>query len=343
MEPTTDAKDPAAPSPAVVPDATVVSSATPTEGAKPDDQSWDSFEPTVTLPAPPAAKTEEPVASPAQPVKEVVTPPAPAIEGKKEGEPTPSDDSKLPFHQHPRWQEVIKERDSLKQATEALKPFIDQQKNLDSYLRTNRITPDQFSEALQFLALQNSNPAEAYNKYVKPLNERLGKYEGQVIPPDLQEKVDRGVLTAEDAAAWSKQRANAEFTQQRLQQDAVSQEEQAQATALDDWVSQKRKSDPDYEVKREEIEDRHLKLVSLEWQKQGIGQPGRPTRLSASALTQLADQAYADINGRYTKRTPPPKLTTTHLSPTSSPSVSKAIPANWDDAVEDLITSYAGT
>ena len=309
------------------------------EGAKTPEQSWEEFTPTLPEPsAPPAAKTEEPVVSPAESAKEPV---APAPEGKKEE--TPPDDSKLPFHQHPRWQEVIKERDTLKQATEAIKPFVEQQKNLDNYLRSNHISSEQFSEALQFLALRNSNPAEAYNKYVKPLATELGKYEGQVIPQDLQEKVDRGVLTAEDARDWAKQRATAEFTQQRSQQDTQRREEEAQAIALDDWVNQKRKSDADYESKSRTVNAYHIQLVSAEYARQEIGKPGRPTRLPVSTLLNLADEAYKLANADIARWTPAPRPTTTHLSPTTSPPVSKTIPANWDDAVEDLITQYAGT
>lgn len=333
MEPTLDAKDPVVSSPTVVPDAPPVASSPTDPGAKPA-ATWDSFEPTTEQPsAPPADKGLEPVA----PAPPVATPVAatPPIEPKDEpATPTPPDDTKLPFHEHPRWKEVLKERDDLKQASEAIRPFIDQQKNLDNYLRSNAITETQFGEALSFLALRNSNPAEAYAKFVKPMVEEFATYEGSKLPQDLQEKVDRGTLTADDAKDWARQRATTQFNQQRTERDAARRFEEEQASALGLWETETRKRDLDYPRKAKMVHNRHLSLVS-----EAIGKERGP--LSPTKLVTLASQAYREVCDELSAWAPQPKPTNAALSPQASPSKVRAEPKTWAEAEDYVASTFA--
>src|SRR5947207_2662083 len=55
----------------------------------------------------------------------------------KEQEP---DDSKLPFNKHPRFQQIIKERNGLKEDASRLKPLADQSRALSDYCSKNGIS-----------------------------------------------------------------------------------------------------------------------------------------------------------------------------------------------------------
>lgn len=316
-----DAKQAADPSPA----AGEPADSPPANSDANKDVKWEDFVPTTNVEPAPSAAT-----APTKPEGETTKPKVEdtPTEGKVEDK-AKQEEPKLPFHDHPRWKELLKERDDLKQASEAVRGHVEQKQRLDSFLRDNRITDQQFDEVLQFMALRNSNPGEAL-KLIKPVMDELNQYEGMVLPQDLAERVDRGTLTEEDARLWAKQRAQAEFSTRSAQQTALQKEQSAQAEALTNWENGIKAKDPDYPKKQQMTYSRYVDLVSRVI---GNGQ-----KLTVPLLLECANKAYKEINDELAPFMPVPKPTTKTLTSTPSPSTEQKLPEKWDE-VEDFVVN----
>ena len=108
------------------------------------------------------------------------------------------EDAQLEFHQHPRFQELIKEKNTAKQEAEQLRPQAQRAQILDSFCQQNGIQAQELENALQYLRLRRSNPEQAY-QLVKRDYEQLAQYAGDILPPDLQAEVSAATISPERA------------------------------------------------------------------------------------------------------------------------------------------------
>lgn len=300
--------------------------------------SWDDYSPPVKLTADPspADKGGEPTPpkGQAEPIAPVKTEPKPQTEQPKGEPPVPPEDySDVPFHEHARFKELLNSRNELRKASEEIKPLVESQRQLDDFLRANNITAEQFREALEIQSLINSDP-EAAMQRLQPVYEHLSKFRGEKLPDDLAAKVERGVLTEEDAREWAKQRAVAEFKQQHAQQTQLQREQQEQFNALNAWETNVRKNDPDFDRKGKLVYSRYVDLVSRHLQQR--------KGLNPSVLTSLADEALKQINDELAPFIPKGKPTTTSLNSGSAPFVENPGPKTWDEVEEHVIAKYTG-
>lgn len=183
-------------------------------------------------------------------------------EKKKDGEPAKvteeNPDAKLPFNDHPRWKEVLAQRDTaqveatkLKQSYEAALPLAQRQQEIETYLATNNVPVKDFQDAVQLLALSRSDPAKAL-ELLTPFMQGLEAMAGRGIAPDLMAQVKDGTLQEAHAQEITKLRAQ---TAQRniQQQQAVETQRQsvvaAQQQAVSSWFTNKKVLDPSFEAK----------------------------------------------------------------------------------------------
>lgn len=169
-------------------------------------------------------------------------------EGKKP-DAKDEDDSKLPFHNHPRWQEVLAENRALKADAEVGTA-------VRTYQANTGVTGDELNQLLHVGNLGKNDPEKAI-PLVEAYLEKLRGYVGEKLPDDLEQKVKDGYMDEETARQISKERANARWANDRLAAAESRQEtDNARAAvqvivgAVDTWEKQQEAKDPDYAKKK---------------------------------------------------------------------------------------------
>jgi hypothetical protein len=266
---------------------------------------------TVDAPADPspAAKDEKTLLSvvrdAVQPTKDAADPsPASASDHQaaKSAEPDNEAFADVPFHNHPRFRELIQQRNDLRAPAESYR-------KIEAFLVENAIEPKEASDALNWTALMKRDPEQAWAQ-IKPVIQDLLLTIGEVLPPDLRAQVQSGQLPADVAKALAKERAKATIAQgqlsyrdkqteaqrKRQETDAASEKHAAVVAAARAWDTAKRtgpNKDPDFAKK-----ERRLKSEVLLLQRED-GIPDTPEGVKA----QL-DKALRAVNAEFAAAVP---------------------------------------
>lgn len=249
--------------------------------------------------------------------EEVTTDKPPADAGAKEGETAPEqkpeaktelsvelkDYAKEPFGKHPRFREVLADlketRERAVKAEEALTArageFEASAKTVEEFgkfrsaVHTAGLTAPEISEGFTIMALMKSDPARALEMLTTKVAD-LQALVGEVLPQDLADKVERGLIDEETARAVSRERAARTLELNRTkEQTAVQQNEfatrqhQNVMSAITAWENQWKASDPDYAKKQSFVQSELVRLAQTE---------GVPTTPEAGVkLVERAKQA----------------------------------------------------
>jgi hypothetical protein len=196
----------------------------------------------------------------------------PQKSGEGEGEKAKGDedaDKLLPFHDHPRWKQIVqerndlaKERDDLKVSAEESEEAVQATDRLANYLTEQHLSVEEFNNLLQIGGLMKNDPVKALEA-LTPYYTRLLEVTGNTLPADLRTAVDQGLLTEDYATETAKARASASITQfasdnrQQLH-DAQAQTQQVDSlgNAASDWERKWQASDPDYSKKAIRVQER---------------------------------------------------------------------------------------
>lgn len=161
-------------------------------------------------------------------------------------------DEKVPFHKHPRFQELVRQRDELK------KPAEDYGK-LQQWLAENSLSGEEAFNGLSMVALAKRDPAKAWEQ-IKPFVQDLALRAGAVLPPDLAQKVREGTLPRDAALELSRSRALIASADTRREQEQAAREQAQQETAARSlqaeaatWESEVRATDVDFAAKQEAL------------------------------------------------------------------------------------------
>ncbi len=196
----------------------------------------------------------------------------------------------VPFNQHPRFQKLVEEKNSYKQDAERYQ-------NITNFLDENKVSADEAAAGLQIMALMKKDPVEALNA-LKPYVETLSQAAGYVLPEDIQNKVNDGYMDEDVGRELARSRA--EVQHERTQREALIQDQQNQAAqaqlhdvamSVTEWENKTRSTDPDYDLKQPEIDDRVRVLVATH---------GRPN--TTQDAIAMAKRAYSEVNDRHKKR-----------------------------------------
>lgn len=200
-----------------------------------------------------------------------------------------------PFNKHPRWQQLIRERDEFKADA-------GQYRQIQQFLTTNGVEPAEAAQALQLAALVKSDPQKAW-EILKPTVTDLLQRTGQLLSPDLKDQVAQGRLTREAALEISRLRAANANTQQavKFQQDAREraaqiEQDQARMNAAAVW-EQSRSTDPDYLRLADEVKKEIL------WRRS----QGQVARTPEEVRKQL-DEAWSAVKKAHAKPAPRPAV-----------------------------------
>jgi hypothetical protein len=196
-------------------------------------------------------------------------------------EPDDENFSDVPFHKHPRFQKLLRQRNEFKvDAT--------RYRNVQTFLDNNGMTGDEAAEGLSILARVKTDPAGALEQ-AKPFLQRWMIAAGAVLPENLAQRVQKGELT--HAAAMEISRANAEatglrargeFEQQQRQRREETARQQALVDAATSWEADRRRRDPNFEAKEAQLRKEVAYLIATE---------GRPT--TPEGVKDQLKRAYA--------------------------------------------------
>lgn len=214
---------------------------------------------------------------------------------------------------------------------------------LRTFSEQNGITNDDVTLAFGLMAKLRGGDFKGFLSDVTPLVEGARQAAGEAYAPDLQQRVDQGYLSEDDARELTKARAEAararELAEKANTQARTVAEQQSRAnenTAIVQAVAKReaelKGEDPDYAQKSEAI-----KLYVQQVMKAG----GIPK--SRDAAVQLVNDAYDFVSKHAaTPRAEPPKPTAPRPTGASSTASSRGSPrpTNLKDALEQAAESY---
>lgn len=254
-------------------------------------------------------------------------------------------DEEIPdkFSDHPAWKRIISARDDAEKQVEALQGDATSFQQIASYMETNRIPAEELLESMQLLALRNSNPEEFYQKVFVDLKDQMDQQLGFVLSPELQGRVDQGLITQEDAIAQSRAIAKANFykdqvnvektvrarDQETRQQEQVVDQTKQSEQAVNAWETSIRSSDPDYDIHLKPFVEDRLTALLTQHRKQG-------TSITPEVAVQLAENAYKTVVERYKAGAPKRKAMTPGPKTGGVSKVGNNIP---EDATPDQFVS----
>lgn len=231
------------------------------------------------------------------------------VEGKDkvEGEEKKVEAQPLPFHNHPRWKEVLKERDEArsvldktKAEVDALRPQAEGFVSLQQYCQKHNINDNEVQEALDLLALSKSD-TKAFRARLQTYADVIDFAQGTRLPQDLQEKVDAGVLPEAEAQELSRYRLQKEHLvrSNTASQEAVHQANVQQVTtAINAWHLDNAKRDPGFNEPE--------RLQMLTDRIHYLWNAKQPTDVKSAIA--LAEQANVDVKARLAKLRPVPPV-----------------------------------
>lgn len=260
----------------------------------------------------------------------------PAKEEPKAEETEAERDAKLPFHEHPRWKEVIAERDALR---EPAKQF----GVINDFMDANGLTAENIAEGFTIMAdLKSNDPARLAEarKWFNSNLQRLDGMLGETLPDDLRERVESGYIDEETAKETARLRATsalqaetAERTRKASEEAQRAQQARQQgetlARAVETWEAQAKATDPDFSKKEAMVEAQCHAIVARTGK--------RPT--TPDEAVALAKQAYEDVNAQFASLVPAKRPVSADPRPSSVTPIKE--PKSLFDAVNNALATSA--
>lgn len=202
--------------------------------------------------------------------------------------------SDVPFNKHPRFQQLLRQRDTFKQGN-------DRYENVVRYLDDQGLSGEEAAEGLELMGLMKTNPAEAW-KRLRPTLEKLLVAAGEVPSPELMQRVQAGELTQAAALEISRERATVRSMEARRTFETESGErrqtreaQEAGLRAVSDWENDRAIKDPNFAAKRPALEREIAYLLQKE---------GRPA--TVDGIKDQLKRAYDAVNKTFVAPAPKP-------------------------------------
>ena len=262
-------------------------------------------------------------------------------EESAESEGDGESDKPEPFHKHPRWQEMVRERDEFRQKAEDLEPRAQEFDKINQFMQDNELSAQEVADGLQVVAMMKNDPIRARDLLAERM-ETLDQYSGHKLPSDLANEVEDGRISEDRARELARLRNETQFaserqkrteqkSQEQLDQERQNREQeqvqkiiQDQRSAIQDWESKLKAKDPDY--------GRIQSFVAKELRFQVQQNPPR----NVDEAIQLADKAYKSVKDEFKKALPErPEVRPSATSDQSSASsASGQQPSSFMDAIK---------
>jgi hypothetical protein len=212
----------------------------------------------------------------------------------------------LPPKVQARFNAIYKEAKTFETRLKAAEPKAQIVDDLQKWASENSVSKEEYAYSLEFIAAVKNDPARAW-KMVQPLLADLRKHVGEELPEDLASEVTAGTISRERAQELAATRAEQARLhaqgERRTQQDAAAQERHAveqqisdHTTAISNYETQWKASDPDYSKKSGQVWARMVVLMN---------EQGKPA--SSQAAVALLKQAREDVEKWMSGFVPKPK------------------------------------
>lgn len=205
--------------------------------------------------------------------------------------------SDVPFHKHPRFQQLLRKSKAYEQDAQRYQ-------NVQTFIDQHGLSAEEAADGLVIMSLMKTNPAEAW-KRLRPTVQNLLIAAGEVIPQDLQAKVQKGEMSQQAALEVSRARAQVQsqqayqsFEQQRTQRQQAVSATQALVGAADAWEAERRRKDPNFDAKQEPL----MKEVLFIQQKEGKA-------TTAEGVRDQLNRAYKAVTLSAPKKAAPAQRT----------------------------------
>ncbi len=192
----------------------------------------------------------------------------------------------IPFHNHPRWKEVMREKAQL---AEKAKHY----EEISDYMRANGLSNTEMAQGFEVMALMKNDPFRA-KEILNQHMSKLSEFTGDILPTDIQDKLDNGFIDTEAAKELASYRARNQLSAKATEEYKAQAAEAANAErkqqmyqAVVDWESKISMRDSEYKNKQSLVTDRVKSIM------QSSGNPQSP-----EDAVKYVEQAYNDINQR---------------------------------------------
>lgn len=199
--------------------------------------------------------------------------------------------SDVPFSKHPRFRHLVAERNELRTDASSYR-------NIRSFMDENGVSDEEAADALLVASLVKTNPAKAW-EMLRPVVEQVLVAAGEILPAELEARVQAGEIPREAAIQISKSGAQVrsletrqQFEQRRGQIAAQRDLDGRLVGSATAWERDRQAKDPNYAAKQQALQ----KEVS--WLQRTDGKP----KTEAGVKEQL-DKAYKAVNESF--RAPP--------------------------------------
>lgn len=208
-------------------------------------------------------------------------------EGIQAKEPDNENYTDVPFHKHPRFQQVVREKRAAEQ--DAVR-----YRNVETFLRDNGLGAEEAADMLTLGAMLKHNPAAAWEK-IRPWAEKAAIAAGAILPPDIMQRVQAGEISPQVAQELSRAKgqqasfeAERQMLAQRQQQALLVQMDTELKNAAAVWGQSRETRDPHFAAKLPALQREIAFLQMTE---------GRPT--SPAAVQAQCERAYASVNSSF--------------------------------------------
>lgn len=260
-----------------------------------------------------------------------------AADPAKEKGNTSEEDKALPFHNHPRFQQLITENRAAKQQLESQKGDVAEMAEIKGFMDRTGLTAQEVAQGYQIMGLLKTDPIKAYQEITK-IASNLSSLVGETLPEDLQLKVDNGDMTADAAKEVARSRFQTlhastqlqrreqmtkEELERRNQESAREAFERLQVEmngAVAQWEASTKTSDPDYAQKEE--------YITKEAERLSLSKPPKTTE----DILNIVKQAYENTNQLF-KKFAPARQPVRHTPSGASSANATTVPTSIKDIV----------
>lgn len=204
-----------------------------------------------------------------------------------------------------RIESLLDDRQRLNERVGLLEPQAEQMETLQTFMKDKSLSAQDVSQYMVLGSLGKSDDPADLRAALDQINIYKTALEGQlgeVLPEDLQTRVDEGLLDAEGAKEVALSRVNteragrqaeaAQNTAQTVEQQTTQNAEASAAavinTTMSDWQHQKMATDPDFATKAPFLEDKIRSKVAAAG--------GRV--LDQSQALKIAEEAYSEVQAQ---------------------------------------------
>lgn len=228
----------------------------------------------------------------------------------------------------------VKTRDAL---LAQVSPKAEEFDRLDQFVRSAGLSPTDVQGTLRIASQLRSDPHAAYEALL-PIMQHLEAAVGNVLPPELAQRVQAGYLTEQDALATSRAASHASFARRQLEEERAEQQEWSQrqerqqqldgaVSTVESWEKQQAARDPDWHLKQADIRE----LVELDVSRKRLANSSWiPSRDDAMAITKAATDK---VNERLKRFVPRPQAVARDPSGGGASPGSQPQPKTMEDVV----------